>query len=202
MQGPDLPIPMAGQCQLNIGDNGIFIFGGLISFGSNDSHTVHNDYPVLAYSNLAWIWNNGNWSRIPTPAPCPSSRLPPTIMQQCAMKGSSKVVILHQDFRYFTTCTSLLDLITSKWISLSLSNKMPLGGFMLQGIQPHRTYYIGGYTRYDIGGNTSVYELTTKEWKLIKTELQFGLTGWNSMVLDSRLNLTKCMKDSDIWPTY
>ncbi len=72
---------------------------------------------------------------------------------------------------------------------------------MLTGIEPNRAFYIGGYTKYSVSLNTSVYELSDK-WELTTTKLQLGITGWDSVVIDSRLNLTKCMTDPQVWPMH
>ncbi len=200
--GPDLPMAMAGHCQVYIGNNTVFIYGGVASLSGNTS--VLNGYPVLKYSNLAWIGNGYQWSMVPTNSPCPSSNLPPTIMQQCALKGNSEVAILHQNFLDFSTCTSLLNIKTFEWtkVTHSLTDDLPLGGFILQGIESHRTFYIGGNSQHDRTDDMKrVFELTNR-WELLKTKLEFGIAGWNSMVLDSRLNITKCLADSDIWPVY
>ncbi len=100
-QGPDLPIPMAGHCQVHIGNNSVLIYGGVTSL--NSSGFSYAGFQIKEYSNLAWTWNSiaSHWTAVPTESPCPSSRLPPVIMQPCSMKGSSQVVILHQDFEHF-----------------------------------------------------------------------------------------------------
>ncbi len=188
---------MAGHCQVNIGNNSILIYGGLTNLEFNTSMS-HNGYPVMNYDNSAWTWNSkyGYWSKIITESPCPSSKLPPVIMQQCASKGPFEVVILHQDFESFTTCTSLINVKTLKWtkISSSKSNDLPVGGFILTGIDPMRTFYLGGYTNLISSHNRSIYELKS-DWEVMNVKLNFSITGWDSMVLDSRLNLTKCLND-------
>ncbi len=195
---------MAGHCQLHVLNGTILIYGGLTTLNLNVS-AEHNGYPILEFSNLAWILDDKKdmWTNVKTNSPCDSSRLPPTMMQQCVKKGPSEVVILHQNFEDFSTCTSLLNVATFEWVKIASSQmgKLPLGGFMLSGVQPFTTFYLGGYN-YDLStSNNTVYELTNK-WELTNTQLAFGMTGWDSMVMESRLNLTKCKMDKEIWPYH
>ena len=174
---------MAGHCQLNIGNGNIFIYGGISSL-------VEARYQH--YDNFAYIWKNQyqSWIKISTPSPCPISFKPPEILQQCSLMGSSKIVILAQNFNKSSVCTNIFNLDTLEWSERRLDS-IPLAGFILTGFDPSRVFYIGGLST----DNRTVYELRHAKWVLTKLTLPYGMTGFDAVLLDSRLNLTQCKAD-------
>ena len=191
-----MPKARAGHCQLNLGNGQIFIFGG---FSFIDKHNSNN-YDNILHDNEAWIWNHDKWSMVTTASPCPPSRQPVTILQQCVMKGIHEIIIITQNFNDFTSCTSILTIASFEWTKIT-SNKdhtLPIGGFLLTGIDFNNTciFYLGGFGR---SNNQSVFELAD-QWMLTTMKLPFGITAWNSLISDSKLNFTDCKSDVHHWP--
>ena len=172
----------------------------------NNGSGIVNGYPTLVHTQHAWIWINklNNWTLIPFASPCPGSKMPINFLNQCSMIEEDKVVIITQNFDNFTTCTNILNLKTYQWsrVTSISSTTLPLGGFILTGMDHSRVYYLGGYKKNN-SNNKTVYELSqeTYQWTLTGIKLTIGMTNWDSIVLDSRLNLTQCMADKEHWPT-
>ena len=121
------------------------------------------------------------------------------------MKGEYNVVIVNQNFMDFATCTSELNIDNYEWKKKSQNQNdlLPLAGFILTGIDSSRVFYLGGFTNHvNKSDNRTVYELRNNNWELTETKLTFGMTGFDAIFMDSRLNLTKCVSDKDIWPHY
>ena len=188
---------MAGHCQLNIGNGQIFIFGGITTIGYNN----YDDFTKLEHDDEAWLWKDNHWLPVTSQSPCPKSRQPITILQQCAIKGANKVVIISQNFDDFTTCTSVLNIRNFEWTQISLTKDLilPIGGLILTGIDSNDLYYLGGYTNMSDSSNRTVFELTNK-WVPANMKLPFAMTLWDSLLLDNQLNLTECMADVQHWP--
>ncbi len=194
--GPDLPIPLAGHCQLHVGDSNVFIYGGF-------SHLNNHSLPIV-HNNAAWNWkrSNDNWTRIPTASPCPPSRFFIHVMQQCAWKQPFEVVILHQDYVEATSCASLLNVETFEWIRIvETSTLLPLGGFLLTGSNMQKMFYIGGHGSYPFkeSGRKTIYKLN-QHWELTKMELPFGISAWDTKLIESRVNVSQCTQDEAKWP--
>ncbi len=165
------------------------------------SNYVNSTKPLL-HANSAWIWTDTftNWTSIPTESPCPTSIQPPEILQQCTLRGENEVVIVTQNFLDFTTCTSALNIKNYAWTKIQTQNLLPLAGFILTGIDSSRVFYLGGFTNQVNSDNRTVFELRNNHWELTETRLTFGITGFNALFMDSRLNLTKCVSDRQVWP--
>ncbi len=196
-QGPDLPKAMAGHCQVVIDNGKIFIYGGISSVDNKKSRNSYN----FIHDEEAYVWSSGHWLKVNISSPCPPSRQPIVALQQCAARGSNEVVILSQNFENSTSCTRILDIHNLKWTRVSSMTNLPLGGFILTGINTMEVYYLGGYTKSKTisNSNRTVFKLKN-EWTLISMKLPFAMTSWDSIVLDSRLNVTQCMADVHHWP--
>ena len=192
IQGSHLPKKMAAHCQVSISNGKILIYGGITEINENNSNNEHN----FEHDNEAYIWANGKWLKVNSSSPCPSSRQPVTILQQCALKGPDLVVIIAQNFNDFTTCTSLLNVTSFEWHQItSTDNKLlPIGGFILTGVDLNSIYYFGGYFASSDSNNKTVFELTNK-WTMTTMKLPFAMTGLDSIVIGSQLNLTQCVAD-------
>ena len=100
------------------------------------------------------------------------------------------MVIVTQNYETFETCTSNLNVKTLQW-TLKSTMTIPLGGFILKGIDTSRIFYLGGFTNDGNEKNDTIYELVDN-WQVLELKLPYGMTAWDSILLDSRLNLTRC----------
>ena len=82
---------------------------------------------------------------------------------------------------------------------MSGTDKLPLGGYLLIGIDPSRIFYLGGYTRNGTSDKKQVFELI-ENWELTEKKLPIAMTVMDTVFLDSRLNMTNCMTDQETWP--
>ncbi len=202
-KGPDLPLATAAHCQLNIGNSSILIYGGIKDKNNTTPATM---WTLIIHHNLAWIWNDidRNWTEIKAKSPCPESRQPPYIMQQCTMRNTEEIIILTQNFNDMSTCTSILNVKTFEWtmITSSRSNELPLGGFILTGNNPSKIFYLGGYHNNEQSNNRTIHELDNNEWRLNMYKLPFAMTGFDSKFWPEQVNMTKCTSDTSIWPHF
>ncbi len=191
-------MPLAGHCQINVGNGSILIHGGATSLNGSDHNLVH--------TQNSWIWNDkmNIWTLVASASPCNGSKMPPTMKTQCSLIKHDKVVIITQNYEQYATCTNILNTHTFEWtvLTTTLSHNLPLGGFLITGTNKLDVFYLGGHTQHDNSDNKTVYELSqeTRQWTLTNFKLRTAMTNWDSIVLDNNLNLTQYMADKALWP--
>ena len=199
IRGLNLPVPLAGHCQLNLGNEKLFIYGGLTAI---DTVTINGrlHYPYN-YSNIAWTYENKKWMQIPLESPCPKMSLDQMTFQQCSLKGHSDIITLSHDYELETTCTSVLNIKALTWIKVE-SMSMKLGGFLMNGFDSSRLFYFGGLrTNRNMSHELSIQEFDNYGWKTLESMiLPFPIDQFNFKVLKSDLNITMCRADKDAWP--
>ncbi len=182
--GPNLPKPMAGHCQLHLDEDKVFIYGGITS--SNSSK--------LNYTNRAYIWSNGDWSRVPMENPCNNNNQDLSLQQPCMsrVRDNLKEIII-VTFRYTNTCTSILNLLTHDWtIVIGGDKNIPIGGHLVASLDKSRIFYLGGlYNKPKQAQSLHVYELDTNGWRMIKAKLPFGIASHETKSFPSLHNVTR-----------
>ena len=204
-------MPLAGHCQISLRNANMFIYGGFTLYEGRPEYNFN-------HTNLAWIWRGDDekWESIPTKCPCQGSIMPAIMMEQCALRGQFEVVIVNQNFDKLTTCTSVLNISSFTWIKVSQANNLSMGGFILTGLNPMRTFYIGGLldgldvnnvpdqsyaaTFHDAYSNY-VFELINDDWIMMDMKLPYNISQMYSILINGNLNMTQCVKDKEIWPT-
>ncbi len=170
-------MPLAAHCQVSTGNGLLFLYGGLVN------KTIVN--------NEAFIWSDNfkRWSQIPTKSPCPISRYVSTSFEQpCLLKPPDEVIIITQYFDTLTTCTSVLNLSTFEWKTLTTSNNLPLGGKLLMGLNDVDVYYLGGFKNEK--PVKTVYKLDSN-WMLTSHVLPFEMSTKESIIFPSTLNMSQ-----------
>ncbi len=164
--GPDLPQPLAGHCQVYIGHGKVFIYGGIKSIGNQ----IHG----FNYSNQAYIWSQQGWSDVPTENPCSNNGQDLAFQQLCTTYGETKVVIV--TFSKRKPCTALLDLITYMWNKVSV-NDIPIYGHLVTSLDKTRAFYLGGiyHEEQQEVESFDVYELEYDGWRMTMAKLPFGI---------------------------
>ena len=190
--GPDLPMAMAGHCQVNLGNGTIFIYGGIISI-----NTTYNSYTqtldkAFEYSDKAWTGpdRHGKWTPANVTSPCPKQQILKELQhQQCSLK-SSHIIIVNQN--YDESCTSVFNIETSLWTKVESTTKLTLGGFMINGFDNSRVFYLS---------NQNVFEFIN-DWVLMSVMLPLHINQTTLLMARSQFNVTKCKADAAHWPTH
>ncbi len=189
-RGPDLPKPLAAHCHIFIDQGQTFIYGGITSVTSNATTTIIQSWE---YSNDAYIWINGNWSRIPQESPCSNADQDLAYQQPCAARiESEQVEIAMVTFSRGKSCTSVLNLFTYAWSLVDASKvNIPIGGHLVTSVDKSQVFYLGGlyYTPQEIQ-SFDVYQLVSTGWKLTNAKLQFGISSNETKSYPSTHNVT------------
>ncbi len=166
--GPDLPEPKAGHCQLHFDKDKIFIYGGITTSDSGN----------LTYTNRAYVWSNGNWLRVPAINPCDNDAQDLSFQQPCTSRvEENRIEVIVVTFYYINTCTSILNLLTNEWTTVHSSEiNIPIGGHLVASLDKSRVFYLGGlYYKQEETQSLDVYELNSDGWRMIEAKLPFGI---------------------------
>ncbi len=176
--GPDLPKPLAGHCQLHIDNDQLFIFGGITSITINGTY---RNYQVegFHYSNKAYLWSKGNWLQIPEENPCSNDGQDLAFQQPCTTRvKSDEIEVVIVTFSQRKACTSVLNLNTLQWSMIDISKvTIPIGGHLVTSLDKSRVFYLGGiYYDHEISMQSlDMYELGANGWELKDVKLPFGV---------------------------
>ncbi len=190
--GPDLPKPLSGHCQIFINKNRVFIYGGVNSIHFNQTVTGQNIVTYL-YSNKAYLWVNETWFFIPEENPCLNKGQDLTFQQPCIeMIESNQTRVVIVTFGNETSCTSILNLDTFKWSRIDDAETLiPIGGHLVTSLDKTRVFHLGGiYFRLEETQSLDIYELTSIGWEMSEAKLPFGISSNETKSYPSQHNVT------------
>ena len=122
-----LPIGLAGHCQIKLNNGNIFIFGGVTDFkyynGSEEFYQHSKQSYKYINSTLSWMIVRGLDSsnminiktcfvKVPNENPCPLPEYEAQFEQPCAHSNESVVIVTHTKDSH---CTAILNLDTLSW---------------------------------------------------------------------------------------
>ncbi len=196
--GPDLPMAMAGHCQLSLANGTIFIYGGVISINTSYNSLTHTLDKSFEYSDKAWTLPhiNGKWTPVNVPMPCPKQKASKVLqLQQCSLKASSEIVLLHQYHEDDNICSSVFNLDTLLWtkVKATIMKSFPLDGFLIKGFDNSRIFYLSGLR---------IFEFIDGWTLLSSTTLPFHIDQTQFLMVRSELNVTQCKADAASWSTH
>ncbi len=189
--GPELPKPLAGHCQVFIGDGQVFIYGGITAIGFNE--TLNGIEQIFKYSNQAYLWRDESWLTIPHKNPCSNDMQDLAFQQPCTQRivsNQSQIVI--ETFSKRTSCTSILNLNTYHWSMLNDAGvNIPIGGHLVTSSDKSRVFSLGGlyYAPEEIQ-SLDVYELGSNGWEMIEAKLPYGISSNETKSYPSSHNVT------------
>ncbi len=189
--GPELPKPLAGHCQVFIGIEQVFIYGGITAIVYNA--TLNAITQSFKYSNQAYLWNDQSWLTIPHKNPCSNNMQDLAFQQPCTQKiisNRSEIVIV--TFRKRASCTSILNMKSYDWSMVNdASVNIPIGGHLVTAIDKIRVFYLGGlYYEPEESQSLDVFELGSNGWKMIKAKLPYGILSNETKSYPSSHNIT------------
>ncbi len=190
--GPNLPKPLAGHCQLFIAEGQILVFGGInaVTFNNTVRGQIHQN---IHYSNKAYLWSNETWSEVPTENPCPIEGQDLAYQQPCTNRvQSNQMDVIIVTFAKGNSCTSIFNLLTYNWSSVTgTKTNIPIGGHLVTSLDETRVFYIGGlYHKPNTMQSLDVYELVNNEWRLTEAKLPFGISSNETKTYHSLHNVT------------
>ncbi len=173
--GPDLPKPLAGHCQLYIAEGKVFIYGGITTNPVNTTEWFIN----TNYSNEAYMWSGDNWFKIPKENPCSNNGQDLAFQQSCAQRiKSDRIEVVVVTFNKKKACTSIINLLSNGWTRINGSDvKIPFGGHLVTSLDKSKVFYLGGiYYEPQEVQSYDVYELKPNDWQLTIAELPIAIS--------------------------
>ncbi len=188
-ESSQLPKPLFGHCQVNVDKGRIFIYGGTTSAAYNGSKIL------LQHSEDAFMWQEakGSWIKLQSKSPCPLSLQPVAFSLQCVKRTVNDAIeVIITSLLNDKICTSTFNVNTLQWGKAD-DVRLPLGGFLLLGIDKSSVFYVGGWQK------DSILELSVNnEWRKMDTKLPFPMAMNDTYFTPSELNVTDCALDSNI----
>ncbi len=185
--GPDLPRPLAGHCQVLLCYGRVFIYGGVSSI------YVDRTMQTFNYSNQAYLWVNDSWSSIPVKNPCSNKGQDLAFQQPCAEQIiSNQTLVVIVTFIKRVSCTSILNLNTYEWTKVNnVDVLIPIGGHLVMSIDKTSVFYMGGlYYKPEESQSLDIFELGSNGWRLIEAKLPFGISSNETKSYPSTHNIT------------
>ncbi len=191
IEGPDLPKPLAGHCQVFTTKGQVVIYGGITAITHNKS--INGEVQYYQYSNEAYIWSHKSWQMVPNKNPCPIKGQDLAFQQPCASRKrltEDEVVII--TFRNGNPCTSILNLNSHAWAMVDSPDfNIPIGGHLVTSLDNYGIFYLGGlYSEPQLTQSLDVYELKSDGWQLIEAKLPYGISSNETKSYPSLHNVT------------
>ncbi len=185
--GPDLPIPLAGHCQIHTSDGHMLIYGGITAINMS----FNANFERYQFSNVAYLWSNKSWSEAPNENPCSNNGQDLAFQQPCAVRDSNVTEAIIVTFTERKACSSILNLDTLNWSIVEGGVKIPIGGHLVTSLDKQRVFYLGGiyYVPQEIQ-SMDVFELDFNGWHLIKAKLPIGISSNETKSYPSLHNVT------------
>ncbi len=131
VDGPDMPVNLAGHCLLNIGNGKLFLHGGVTeAFNANTTN--------LKVSTKTWILENSTWTelKIRNQSGCSlHTKIDLNWKTQCESRhydGKTEIVVFTFYEPFESTCTNIIDLNTFHMHKVVSQLQPPFGGYFLQ----------------------------------------------------------------------